>query len=203
MYIKGLKFGMLLQFAIGPMCLLVFNTATSIGLFQALILVSSIALVDAIYIILAYFGISKFLENERTKFGLKIFGGLVLSVFGLNMILNTLGINFIPAMSMFSDSSQGNLFIKGCLLTASNPLTIIFWSGILTSQLVEHNIKGVMMFNYGLGLVSSTIFFLTAVALLGLGINQFLNPNIIVWLNVMVGAVIIAFGIKMLLKKQS
>lgn len=32
MIFKGLKFGMLLQFAIGPMCLMVFNTSATYGL---------------------------------------------------------------------------------------------------------------------------------------------------------------------------
>lgn len=46
-YLDGLKFGMLLQLAIGPMCLLVFNTAKNMGFINALSLVSAIALIDA------------------------------------------------------------------------------------------------------------------------------------------------------------
>jgi len=200
-YARGLKFGMLLQLAIGPMCFLVFNTATSLGLAQALILVGAIALVDAIYISLAYFGIARFLESKRAKLALKLFGGIVLLLFGLNMVLSAVGIGFIPILSIVDGNSQGNLFIKGFLLTASNPLTIVFWSGVLTTQLSEHGIKGRTMLTYSAGLVSSTLLFLVLVALLGLVANQFLSDSIILCLNVIIGAVIMAFGVRILVKK--
>ena len=58
-YIDGLKFGMLLQLSIGPMCLMVFNTAKNVGFTVAFTLVMAIALVDAFYISLACFGVSK------------------------------------------------------------------------------------------------------------------------------------------------
>lgn len=65
MYLKGLKFGMLLQLAIGPMCLLVFHTAQENGFTLGFILVLAIALVDAFYIALACFGIGRILTKKR------------------------------------------------------------------------------------------------------------------------------------------
>ena len=64
-YLDGLKFGMLLQLAIGPMCLMVFNTAKNTGFLVALSLVIAIALVDASYITLAGLGASKLLNGKR------------------------------------------------------------------------------------------------------------------------------------------
>ena len=58
-YLSGLKFGMLLQLAIGPMCLIVFNTAKNSSFLLAFTLVLVITLVDAFYIILAGLGVSK------------------------------------------------------------------------------------------------------------------------------------------------
>ena len=66
-YLEGLEFGMLLQFAIGPMCLMVFNTAKNAGFLTALVLVFSVALVDTFYIILASAGASRLLENKAVK----------------------------------------------------------------------------------------------------------------------------------------
>ena len=34
-YFSGLKFGLLLQIAVGPMCLMVFNTSKNVGLVSA------------------------------------------------------------------------------------------------------------------------------------------------------------------------
>ena len=49
-YLDGLKFGMLLQLAVGPMCLMVFNTAKNVGFLVAITLVLAIALVVAVVI---------------------------------------------------------------------------------------------------------------------------------------------------------
>ena len=87
-YFKGLKFGMLLQFAVGPMCLMVFNTAKNTGLRVAFALVIAIALVDAFYITLAGLGASKLLEKETVKKVIKIIGSIILIIFGVNIILN-------------------------------------------------------------------------------------------------------------------
>lgn len=69
---------MLLQLAVGPMCLIVFNTAKNAGLRVALSLVLAIALVDAFYITLAGLGASKLLESDRAKHVFRIVGSVVL-----------------------------------------------------------------------------------------------------------------------------
>ena len=98
-YLDGLKFGMLLQLAVGPMCLMVFNTAKNVSFLVALSLVLAIALVDAFYILLAGLGVSKLMEKKKVKAIFKIVGSLVLIIFGLNIILNVFNINIIPSSS--------------------------------------------------------------------------------------------------------
>ena len=116
-YIEGLKFGLLLQFAVGPMCLMVFNTAQNTGFFVAMSLVIAIALVDAFYILLASLGASKLLGNEKVEKVVKIVGAIVLMIFGLNIILNVFGINIIPGLNLNPNSSSA--FIQGIILTLS------------------------------------------------------------------------------------
>ena len=122
-YFNGLKFGLLLQIAVGPMCLMVFNTAKNVGLLVAMSLVLAIALVDAFYITLASIGVSKLLEKKE------------LVVFSI-------------------------------------------------------------------GLVSATLFFLTSVAILGTVLSNFIPEKISNILNIIVGVLIIYFGIKLLIKKE-
>lgn len=84
-YFEGLKFGLLLQFAVGPMCIMVFNTAKNSGFLLALTLVLAFTLVDAFYIVLASLGVSKLLEKDKARQIFKIIGSLVLVLFGLNI----------------------------------------------------------------------------------------------------------------------
>lgn len=198
-YLSGLKFGMLLQIAIGPMCLMVFNTAKNAGFKVAMALVLAIALVDAFYIMLAGIGVSRMLENDRVKKVFKIVGSLVLIVFGLNIILNVFGINIIPGMDLVPTSS--NIFIQGLVMTLSNPLTIVFWGAVLTAKIIEDKMEKDELAVFSAGLVSATVFFMTAVAGLGTVLSGFIPKNVSDVLNVLVGLLIIYFGVKMYLKK--
>ena len=198
-YIEGLKFGLLLQFAVGPMCLMVFNTAQNTGFLVAMSLVIAIALVDAFYILLASLGASKLLGKEKVEKIVKIVGAIVLIVFGLNIILNVFGINAIPGLNLTPKSSS--VFIQGLVLTLSNPITIVFWGSVLTAKIIEEKFKKKELFIFSIGLVSSTILFLTMVAVLGMILSTFIPDIISKVLNILVGFIIIVFGVKLLFKK--
>ena len=56
---------------------------------------------------------------------------------------------------------------------------------------------------FSLGLVSATLFFLSAVAGLGMVLSSFLPEAVSRGLNVLVGALIIFFGVRMMVKKEA
>ena len=199
-YLEGLKFGMLLQFAVGPMCLMVFNTAQNTGFLVALSLVIAIALVDAFYILLASLGASKLLGNKKVEKIVEIIGSLVLILFGLNIILNVFGINIIPGLNLKPNSSSA--FIQGIILTLSNPITIVFWGSVLTTKIIEEKFEKKELAVFSVGLVSATLIFLTIVAVLGMILSNFIPDIISKILNIVVGLLIIGFGIKLLLKRN-
>ena len=199
-YLDGLKFGMLLQLAVGPMCLMVFNTAKNVGFLVAFTLVLAIALVDAFYIILASLGVSKILDKPKVKKAFKIIGSFVLIIFGANIILNVFNINIIPELNLKPTSS--NIFLQGLILTLSNPITIVFWGSVLTTKIIEDKLNKKELTIFSVGLVSSTLIFLTFVAVLGTMLSSFIPENVSKIMNIIVGILIIFFGIKMLLKKE-
>lgn len=202
MILKGIKFGMLLQLAVGPMCVMVFQTSATYGLLISLSLVLAIAIVDAIYIALSGLGIAAILNNNRVKYIIKIFGCIVLVLFGANTIAGAFHLTLLPSITLFSNISGRSIFIQGLLLTASNPLTIIFWSGVFSTQIIEHNYNNRQLFFFGFGCVLSTLCFLSLIAILGTVISGFLSQNVIEFLDICVGIILIYFGIRLLLKKQ-
>lgn len=202
MMLKGLRFGMLLQLSIGPMCLLVFQTASSNGFLSSLNLVVAISLIDAFYIGLSGLGITAVLRREGIQKIMKFFGCLILILFGLNNFSGSFDIAILPKLALFSNVSGRNLFLQGLLLTASNPLTILFWSGVFTTQVLENHWNKGQLFEFAAGCVLSTLSFLTFIAVLGSVIGNFLPYLVIQLLNGLVGVFLIFFGIKMLLGKE-
>lgn len=202
MIFKGFRFGMLLQLAVGPMCLFVFNTSAANGFWSGFSIVAAITIIDALYIILSGFGVSALLDKKNVKQIIKFFGAAVLVLFGLNTLLGAFDISLLPDIKLFSQTDSKSFFISGLLLTASNPLTIVFWSGVFSTQVIENNYNKTQLVLFGVGCVLSTLAFLTAVAALGTVVSGFLNEVVINVLNIIVGTVIIFFGVKLLVRRS-
>ncbi|AKA68811.1 LysE family translocator [Clostridium scatologenes] len=201
MIFKGFKFGMLLQFAIGPVCIFIFQIASSKGFYTAETGVLGATLIDGLFIFAAIIGISSIIERQNIKLTLKIFGAVVLFIFGLSTILNQFNVNFLPSLSIQNTINTNNVFFHSLIITASNPLTIVFWSGVFLSKITEENMKKTDIYLFAFGALLSTMFFLTLISLTGNFANTFLSVSIIQTLNIIVGFLLIYFSIKMFLKK--
>ena len=202
MVYKGFRFGMLLQFAIGPICIFIFQAASSSGFLIAETGVLGVALIDALYILASIIGVGALIEKNATvKVGLKYFGAAVLILFGLSNILNIMGITFLPSLHLQSIQNSTSMFVHTAILTLSSPLTIVFWAGAFSSKIAEEDFRRNDLFLFGLGAVLATLFFLSLISLVGSFTKTFLPSNIIEILNGVVGIVLIYFGIKTCYKK--
>ena len=108
--------------------------------------------------------------------------------------------NIIPVLNLKPTSN--NVFIQGLVLTLSNPITIVFWGSILTTRIIEDNLNKKELIAFSIGLVSSTIIFLTFIAISGTILSNFIPEKISNILNILVGILIVFFGIKMIVKKE-
>lgn len=203
MILKGFRFGMLLQIAVGPICLFIFQTAASSGFLTAETGVLGVTIIDGLYILAAIFGIGTILNKSgRAKKIIKYFGAFVLIIFGTSNVVGVWGISLIPSLNFLSKQSIEGVFLKTLILTLSNPLTILFWAGVFSTKISEENMKQRDMYYFGLGAVLSTLFFLTVISISGSFINNFLESSVLNSLNIIVGLVLIAFGIKTAVKKS-
>lgn len=201
MIFKGFKFGMLLQFAVGPVCIFIFQISALNGFSYAEKAILGVTLIDGLFILLATIGIASIIERKNIKLALKLFGFVVLIIFGLSTILGQFGINFIPSLNLKNAYSANDEFYRAAIITLSNPLTILFWAGVFSSRIADENLKRKDMFLFGFGSLLSTIFFLNVVAFIGSFSTQFLTLSYIKALNIIVGLLLIYFGLKMLIKR--
>lgn len=198
---KGFRFGMLLQLAVGPVCLFVLQSASAKGFWAAESAAAAATLADAAFIALAILGLAAVTDRPNVKRWLKLFGAAVLLLFGAATVLGAFGISLLPGLSL----SGGGMppFLGSLLLTLSNPLTILFWAGVFAGKVAELGLgkRGVWLF--GAGALASTAVSLTAVALLGGLIGALLPAAAIQALNGLVGVALIFFGVRMALPKRA
>jgi len=202
MVLKGFRFGLILQFAIGPVCIYIFNTATNGGILPAEAAVLAAVLMDAIYVTLAILGVGSLLEKEIFKKGMKYFGTIILIYFGLGTILGTFGTKIIPNVAGNSNLyDTSNAFITSFILTASSPLSILFWSGVFATKLSSEGLSKKEMKLFGLGAVTATFVFLSIFAIVISLLHPMMDQTVVDVMNVIVGIIIIGFGIRMHMKK--
>ncbi len=206
MFFKGFKFGMLLQIAVGPVSIFVFNMASNNGFIQAEMSAFAVTFIDALYILLAMLGIASLLEKDKVKSIFQIFGAIILIAFGINIILGVFGIEIINSVlstKITVENELNNAFILGLIITASNPLTILFWTGVFASKVAEENMIRKDLILFGIGVVVPTLFSQTIIALIGSLTKDFLPKEVVSILNLFVGISLLYFAIKLLRKRRN
>ncbi len=201
MIFKGFRFGMLLQLAVGPVCVFIFQMASLRGFRAAAEGVVGVSIIDGLYILAAILGIASIIERKNTKIVLKIFGTVVLFIFGVSTVLSVFNIVFLPSLSPQSISNSNSVLFRAILLTVSNPLTIVFWAGVFSTKIDEENMERKDIYAFGFGALLSTVLFLTLIALIGSFTKPFFPNYIIQILNLMVGFLLMYFSIRMIFKK--
>jgi threonine/homoserine/homoserine lactone efflux protein len=193
-FVQGLGFGLVLQISVGPVCIAVLHRGIDQGFRHAFAMSWGAALVDALYIALSVAGISVLLQLQPARIIIGLEGAILLLLFGLHYLRAPAGNNRIRQRS----DSPLRSFAYGVALTLTNPLTILFWAGVLGAMMSTHTFGepwGVCYF--AAGCVTATLLFLTAVALAGHFLEPLLTPRRALWLNRAVGVFLIGFALKL------
>jgi threonine/homoserine/homoserine lactone efflux protein len=192
---QGLAFGMILQLSVGPVCLAVLGEALTRGLRRALPMILAVALIDAAYIGVGATGVATLLRLESSRLILAVVGALVLIAFGARPLLAR-----PRADAAVVPRSRAGAFGYGAILTAGNPLTILFWTGAFGSLVAAGRVRGTLeIASFGAGCVAATLLFLTGVAWAAARLAPLLRAPVLRWLDRAVGLLLVAFGLKLLL----
>jgi len=193
-FAEGLGFGLILQISVGPVCMAVLHKGIDQGFRHGLAMAWGAASVDALYIFLSMAGVSALLQLEPARIAVGLGGALLLVAFGLRYLLAPAS----TAQAQHRSESLLKSYAYGIALTLTNPLTILFWAGVLGAMLSTRAFEqAVGMALFATGCVTATLVFLTAVALAGHFLERLLDERLALWLNRAVGLFLIGFAIKL------
>ena len=198
--LDGFIVGLLLQIAIGPVFFFILNISMQKTVIDGLFAVLAVTIVDYIYIALAIFGVGKLLEKQRIKRALAVISSLVLVVFGVMMILSTTKTTTSSSFSGIATSSYLSSFLSAFLLTISSPLTIVFWTSLFATKAIEKGYSKRELVPFGLAAGLATLTFLGLSVTLLSAIKASIPMVVIRTLNIIVGVLLIIYGIIRLLR---
>ena len=186
---------------IGPVFFVLLETSIVKGFRAAISFDLGVVLADIIFIFLAYFSSYQLLENLSNQPGLYIFGGTLLSLYGVIVFSKkTKGelLDTNPHAPLKSNYLQ--LFVKGFLLNFINVGVLVFWLGIIivVGPNLDANPSRFLLF-FGTLIIS---YFLTDVVkiLLAKRLKAYLTPLIILNIKKALGVLLLICGITLITK---
>lgn len=189
---------MLLQIAVGPVCLFIFSQAGRQGFWPAFAGAWAVTAADGIYILAALFGFNRRLRLERWKPALRRLGAAAIAGFGLVILLDAwTTVAGMPDAPMVSGVS--GVAMAAFLLTLSNPVTLVFWVGLFAVKAAADGLGQRGLMSYALGALTATPAFLIPVACIGAAAHSALPLSAIRILNILGGLAIIGFGLRSLI----
>jgi len=186
--------GLTLAAPIGPVNSARLDKGIKNGFWHAWVVGAGSMIADAIFMVMVYLGVVRFVDIPIVQIFLWLFGGFVLIYSGVEGIISAKDITL-----NFSRSKESLLkcFMTGFLMSITSPLSILFWLGIYGSVLAKTSQ------NYGteqLLIYSSMIFIGLSlwdvfVASLTTGFRRFLTNNSLFAISLISGLSLIGFGV--------
>ncbi|MGI9546165.1 MAG: LysE family translocator [Flavobacteriaceae bacterium] len=126
----AIPLGFLLSFMIGPVFFVLLETSATKGFRAGLVFDLGVIFADIIFLTIAYFSSFQLLENLSNQPGLYVFGGVILSIYGITIFFNK---EYAGSKTDIKPRKGGylSLFIKGFLLNFINIGVLVFWLGVI------------------------------------------------------------------------
>lgn len=196
----AIPLGFFLAFMIGPVFFIILETSITKGFRAAVVFDLGVIFSDLLFVLLAYFSSYQLLENLSNQPGLYVFGGTLLTAYGIITLLKKNKDKQDKSTIIPEKINYMELFVKGFLLNAINIGVLVFWLGliIVVGPNLNGNPKRFLLFFSVLLLT----YFITDVfkIILSKRLKKKLTPPIIQNLKKTVSAIIILCGIVLIIK---
>jgi len=145
----AIPLGFFLSFMIGPVFFVLIETSVTKGFRAAVVFDLGVIIADVFFIALAYFSSFQLLENLSNQPGLFVFGGMIITVYGIIIFLKKPKKASQQENEYISDKKNYlGMFIKGFLINFINIGVLVFWLGIIiiTGPTLENNLNRFFVF---------------------------------------------------------
>jgi len=193
--LRNMALGISLAAPIGPSGIAIIQNGLRHGFLRAFLTGLGVTMADATYLLVVFFGLSRFLEIRVVTVLIWSLGGLALLYFGYRSIRDAMG--RIDLEKTVVATARSPLLV-GYVVNVSNPIAVVWWVGVFGSLLSETAAAGSRLDALA---VSSTILigiliWHSTMSLLTQWGKRFLNERTARFISVVAGIVLILFGLR-------
>ena len=194
-FISGMTFGLLLAVMLGPVFFALLQTSLHEGYKAGIYLALGVFFSDALLITICYTFASFIHVMDTHHIAMSWMGGILFIGFGIFNFFNKIRVKEIDDNKK---TVHAQFVLKGFLLNLLNPAVLFFWLGVVGLVSVKENYTKTdeaIFFGSTLLTIFSTDLLKSFVAN---RIKNFLKPNIMIWINRIIGLILIGFGLQMI-----
>lgn len=132
--LRNIFLGLSLAAPLGPSSIAVLQNGLRQGFLRAFVTGLGVTMADATYLLLVFFGLSRFLEVTAVRIGVWAVGAVALTTFGLRSLREAR-----QEIDLQQDvaATARNPLLTGFIVNASNPIAAVWWLGVFGSLLSE------------------------------------------------------------------
>ena len=197
-FLEGLSMGLLLSALVGPVFFTLIQSSLEKGFRYAAVLAFGILVSDSIYVLITYYGISFLAVLPRFEQILGYVGGLILIGFGLASLLKINKQRPNSGGIQVSEAKKKKAFLKGLSINGINPFVLLFWISIASVVQLKENFSKEHVTLYYVGILGTVFSIDLLKVLIAKKLRPIITPKIMSRLNLLVGLIMVAFGIRML-----
>lgn len=195
--LKGFGFGLILALSFGPVFFSLIQTSIEKGFFAGFLMALGISICDTSFVVLSYLGFSSFIISKQYEYYIGWIGGIILIVLGIYSFFKRSRVK--SPVKLIDRRGMLRVIIKGFIMNALSPFVLIFWVGAMGYATLDYGFEGQELKLF-FGIVLITVLGSDILkAYLSDRMRRIIRPRIIRIMNIIVGIILIAFGVRIIL----
>ncbi len=198
-FLEGYLWGLTLALLLGPAFFALIQTSIQRGLKYGLLLAFGIFLSDILAISLVYFGATQILGSDpRENIYFSVIGGIIMVIFGTVTMLKKDDVTEARKEGREVAKGPSNPIIyisKGFFMNILNPGMWFFWMTVAVSITARFGANNKSALFFLIGMLLSVLSTDSLKCFISHKIRSWMSPNLILWMNRIVGIILILFGI--------
>lgn len=197
--IEGIGLGITLAILTGPAFFALLQTSIRNGYRSGIAFALGVFVSDTILILLSYLGALQLFSDPKTNFVIGIIGGTILIVFGVFNIfqkspLDTKKTDAHVEKLLAVKTSMTMISLKGFAINMINPFVILFWIGVVSAETTRYKFNQLDIVSLFCAALLTVLGTDILKALAAQRITSLLNPVILMWINRIVGVILVFSG---------
>jgi L-lysine exporter family protein LysE/ArgO len=193
--LQNILLGLSIAAPIGPASIAILKSGFRGGFLPAITVAFGVVSADITYVVVAYFGLARFITIPIVKTLILFFGMLVLAYLGFLTIKDASKPKEVEAGSSLP---QKNLYLQGYAVNISNPMAVVWWLGVIgsvlaTSTQASNNLVTLL---YTLTIVVGIFIWHTGLSIVSHFSKRVFSSSVIKYISIFSGLVLFGFALR-------